>query len=138
MARVPMPRTSIGSMAVVLCTSVAAGPPAMELARSTIDGGGVMFSTGGDLELSGTIGQPDGGVLAGGDFRLTSGFWFELAPTDCNDDGSADLLDHASFIQCLAGPDGVAPKRCECNDVNNSGGVDLRDFATAQNTFAAI
>jgi len=30
-----------------------------EISRSTVDGGGAMRSTGGEFELSGTIGQPD-------------------------------------------------------------------------------
>ncbi len=41
----------------------------------TIDAGGGMRSTGGDFELSGTIGQPDAGTMSGGDFELTGGFW---------------------------------------------------------------
>jgi len=91
-----------------------------------------MRSTGGDFELSGTIGQPDAGVQAGGEFDLSGGFWFELAPTDCNDDGIIDLLDHASFTRCLAGPGGGVPNGCECLDVDASGAIDLRDFSAAQ------
>jgi hypothetical protein len=43
----------------------------------TIDGGGDMWITGGNFELSGTIGQPDAStvVMTGGDFELTGGFW---------------------------------------------------------------
>ena len=42
----------------------------------TVDGGGEMWTTGGDYELSGTIAQPDaGGAMTGGDFELTGGFW---------------------------------------------------------------
>jgi len=44
----------------------------------SIDGGGAMQSTGGDFELSGTIGQPDATaarVLHGGQWKLTGGFW---------------------------------------------------------------
>ncbi|MCG3131847.1 MAG: hypothetical protein FLDDKLPJ_02657 [Phycisphaerae bacterium] len=44
----------------------------------TIDGGGAMRTTGGDLELSGTIGQADAGPatpMTGGGFELTGGFW---------------------------------------------------------------
>jgi hypothetical protein len=40
----------------------------------TIDGGGGA-STGGVYSVSGTIGQPDAGVLIGGSFRLDGGFW---------------------------------------------------------------
>ena len=33
----------------------------------TTDGGGAMWSVGGDYGLGGTVGQPDTGVMAGGD-----------------------------------------------------------------------
>ena len=42
----------------------------------TVDGGGVTFATGGDYGLGSTIGQPEAGVLSGGDFTLYGGFWF--------------------------------------------------------------
>ncbi len=106
-----------------------------ELSRHTIDGGGVIQSTGGEFELSGTIGQPDAGVLTGGGFQLTGGFWFEVAPTDCNEDGTVDLFDHASFSGCLTGPDAEFPGGCECFDVDRTGVIDLRDFATAQSAY---
>jgi len=105
------------------------------LSRHSIDGGGVIQSTGGEFELSGTIGQPDAGVLTGGGFQLTGGFWFEVAPTDCNDDGTVDLFDHASFSGCLTGPGAEFPGGCECFDVDRTGVIDLRDFATAQSAY---
>lgn len=40
----------------------------------TIDGGGGT-SSGGGYTLSGTIGQPDAGMLAGGSYTLAGGFW---------------------------------------------------------------
>ena len=40
----------------------------------TIDGGGGS-STGGGYALNGTIGQPDAGVMSGGPYVLTGGFW---------------------------------------------------------------
>jgi len=40
----------------------------------TVDGGGGT-STGGSYALSGTIGQPNAGVLAGGGYTLAGGFW---------------------------------------------------------------
>src|SRR5712692_5955178 len=40
---------------------------------ATAGGGG--DSSGGDFELTATIGQPDVGVLLGGDFSITGGFW---------------------------------------------------------------
>ena len=38
--------------------------------------GGISTSTGGTFTLGGTIGQLDAGVLAGGDYRLSGGFWY--------------------------------------------------------------
>ena len=40
-----------------------------------IDGGGVTFATGGAYRLGGTVGQPDVGVAAGGQYTLRGGFW---------------------------------------------------------------
>ena len=120
----------------VLAWIVASAPGGeFELSRYTIDGSGVMFSTGGDFELSGTIGQPDAGFLAGGNLELTGGFWLEIEPTDCNEDGVVDRFDLYSFAECLAGPDEGVPTGCECFDTDRSGAVDLRDFAAAQVAF---
>ncbi|HKQ38159.1 MAG TPA: hypothetical protein VJ063_08790 [Verrucomicrobiae bacterium] len=44
----------------------------------TVDGGGGA-STGGNYALTGTIGQPDAGKLAGGSFVLDAGFWVPVA-----------------------------------------------------------
>lgn len=52
-----------------------------DLAWSTVDGGGYTFSSGGDYSLGGTIGQPDAGVLSGGDYTLIGGFWGSGAVT---------------------------------------------------------
>jgi hypothetical protein len=46
-----------------------------DLTWSSIDGGGLMFSTGGGYSLGGTIGQADAGVLTGGGYALNGGFW---------------------------------------------------------------
>ena len=46
-----------------------------ELAWWTVDGGGYTWSTGGAYALGGTVGQPDAGVLQGGDYTLAGGFW---------------------------------------------------------------
>lgn len=101
----------------------------------TIDGGGDMLSSGGDFELSGTVGQPDAGAMTGGEFQLTGGFWLELAQGDCNSTGNVDLLDYDDFEPCLTGPDTGVGVGCECFDVDRSGTVDLLDFAIAQTTF---
>lgn len=101
----------------------------------TIDGGGVMRSDGGEFELSGTIGQPDAASMSGGEFELTGGFWFELRPGDCNEDGSVSLADHGRFADCLAGPGGKLPgAECLCFDLHRDYAVDLLDFAVFQTT----
>ena len=41
----------------------------------TVDGGGYTFSASRDYSLGGTLGQPDAGVLTGGDYTLGGGFW---------------------------------------------------------------
>jgi hypothetical protein len=62
----------------------------------TVDGGGAMWATepNAEFELSGTIGQPDAGVMTGGEFELTGGFWFgaRAAPPICTGDLNCDGL----------------------------------------------
>ncbi len=111
--------------------------PAFEISRTTIDGGGVMQSTGGDFELSGTIGQPDAGVLEGGGFVLTGGFWFGLSPCDCNEDGGINLYDYSDFEACFSGPGGILPdSTCACFDLDSDRDVDLRDAGAFQRSFS--
>ena len=107
-----------------------------DLTWHTIDGGGVMRSTGGDFELSGTIGQPDAGTMSGGNFTLTGGFWFEVVPSDCNEDGVVNLFDYDAFQTCLTGPGGGPPPAgCDCYDFDGDGKITLLDFATVQAMF---
>lgn len=117
---------------------VVAAAQEYEISRSTIDGGGVMRSSGGDFELSSTIGQPDAGVMSSGDgtFELTGGFWFALAPGDCDEDGAVGLFDHQAFEACLTGPGQPTLAGCECYDVDRNGTVDLADFASNQTEFS--
>ena len=118
---------------------VAAAPitAQLEILRSTIDGGGAMRSTGGAFELSGTIGQPDAGRLSGGSFELSGGFWFENPPTDCNEDGVVNLLDHSVFTYCLTGPAAGVTTGCKCFDVDRTSRIDLRALASLQVEFFA-
>lgn len=107
-----------------------------EITRSTIDGGGVMRSTGGEFELSGTIGQPDAGTMSGGGFDLTGGFWFPLSLDDCNSDGWVDLIDYDDFDGCLSGPNGGLPlPECNCFDLDGDNDVDLSDVRQFQHAF---
>lgn len=120
----------------LLLVTVASGQN-FDLSWYTVDGGGVMFSTGVDFELSGTIGQPDAGVMAGGDFELTGGFWFGIALGDCNVDGGVNLFDFDTLQPCMSGPDG-APliPECTCFDLDADDDVDLQDVAEFQRSFS--
>ncbi|MFQ5806597.1 MAG: hypothetical protein ACE5I3_09120, partial [Phycisphaerae bacterium] len=69
----------------------------------TVDGGGEMFTTGGDFELSGTVGQPDANVvvMTGGEFELIGGFWpgvEEFCFGDFDGDGEVGLSDLAQLL----------------------------------------
>ena len=57
---------------LIIGTSAQAQPYSITL--WTVDGGGGT-SAGGSYALSGTIGQPDAGVLSGGTYSLIGGFW---------------------------------------------------------------
>ena len=95
----------------------------------TIDGGGEMWTSGGDFELSGTIGQPDAGTMIGGDFELTGGFWaVGIAPPACpgglDGDGDTDLADLGIL---LADFGCAAPGPC-VGDLDGDGDTDLADL----------
>jgi len=49
-----------------------------DLSWNSIDGGGITFATGGNYSLGGTFRQADAGVLSGGPYTLTGGFWAAL------------------------------------------------------------
>ena len=107
----------------------------VELNRHSIDGGGAMQSVGADLELSGTIGQPDAGTMSKGDLEITGGFWFRLNRGDCNADGGVNLFDYGDWVQCITGPEGRLPDGCVCFDLDNDRDVDLFDLAEFQMSF---
>ena len=126
----------MGMLIFMVCAGVTAADD-FEITRSTIDGGGVMRSTGGDFELSGTIGQPDAGIMEGDGFTLAGGFWFEEPPDDCNSDGWVNLLDYDDLSSCLSGPDGGLPfPECNCFDLDGDDDIDLSDIGRFQREFA--
>ena len=76
------------------------------------------------------------GFMAGDDFELRGGFWFELPPTDCNDDGLVSLVDYETFTACLAGPGGgLGADPCPCFDADRDGDITLHDYALSQAEF---
>ena len=46
-----------------------------DLSWSTVDGGGGTVLAGGAYRVTGTGGQPDAGLVAGGAYALGGGFW---------------------------------------------------------------
>ena len=131
----------IPKLGLLACVSAAllgrSAEAELEIVRSTVDGGGVMRSSGGSYEVSGTIGQPDGGTMAGGPFDLTGGFWFPIEAGDCDEDGLVSLRDAGGFVVCMAGPARPTKASCRCFDVDGSGAVDLADFAAVQSAYTS-
>jgi hypothetical protein len=125
----------IGIVFVMATASVAS---AVEITNNsfTIDGGGGNMSAG-SFELRGTIGQPDAGVLTGGEFALNGGFWAP-APDfegDCDGDGDVDLFDAQLLIGCTTGPGIAVGLECMCSDYDADGDVDVIDFGQLQVLF---
>jgi hypothetical protein len=99
-----------------------------DLTWHTIDGGGGT-STGGGYALSGTIGQPDAGVMSGGDFVLTGGFWtgsVEMPAPICPGDLNGDSVVNVSDLLILLGAWGSCPG-CAA-DLNGDGVVNVSDL----------
>jgi len=121
-----------------------AGAQTFDLSWYTIDGGGDLWTSGGDFELSGTIGQPDAGpVLTGGGFALTGGFWAAppappVVPGDVNCDGAIDFNDINPFVLALSDPGAYQAAYPDCDilsaDCNGDGVVDFNDI----NAFVAL
>ena len=133
-----MRKTVIQAGALSLVAALGAMAQEYSISRYTIDGGpgAPGLSTGGEYELSGTIGQADAGEMSGGTYSLTGGFWFEQPPGDCNADGLVNLFDHGDFVPCLDGPGaGLSDPACRCFDFDADEDIDLVDFAEFQILF---
>ena len=104
----------------------------------TFDGGGDVFTSGADFELSGTIGQPDAGLMSGGNFTLTGGFWAVLAAGpqyslgDLNCDGVLNAFDIDPFVLALTNPGAYQAAYPECDinlaDINGDGVINAFDI----------
>jgi hypothetical protein len=122
------------SAGVLALAATAARAADLAIDWYTIDGGGAMFTTGGTLELSGTVGQPDAGAaLTGGDLRLVGGFWAGAAAEepfcfgDFDGDNDIDLADLANLLGNYGQSSGMA---YEDGDLDGDGDVDLADLAS--------
>lgn len=125
----------------MLCSLAAGSLPALagpaggsfEITWYTIDAGGINAASGGDFELSGTVGQPDSGpVMTGGQFSLAGGFWpgVNNAPAcsaDLTNDGMLNFFDVSVFLTAFNMMDPIA-------DFTNDGlfnFFDVSEFLTA-------
>jgi hypothetical protein len=125
----------LGAVACIFAASQVSGQ--FQIDWFTVDGGGAMNTTAGALSLSGTAGQPEAGMsMTGGDFSLTGGFWFKVAPGDCNNDGAVGLQDYAALNACLTGPGGSSGGGCACFDFDSDADSDLADFREFQILFS--
>jgi hypothetical protein len=68
---------SLGA-AIVAAAAFSAHGQSYSIDWFTIDGGGGT-SSGGQYSITGTIGQPDAGHMAGGNYTLDGGFWGIIA-----------------------------------------------------------
>ncbi|MGE0479889.1 MAG: hypothetical protein AB7Q17_05390 [Phycisphaerae bacterium] len=71
----------------------------------TADGGGGALA-GADFTLSGTIGQPDAGLLVAGNVALLGGYWIAppLTLGDLNCDGLVNNFDINAFVTAISDP----------------------------------
>lgn len=135
----------IAALCSILALAIPASADVFSVNWWTVDGGGAMYSTGGNFELGGTIGQPDAGVLSGGDFSLVGGFWgvngSSESPcsgsirgdSDCSGAVNFDdidcfvsaLIDQGSWDSC--GHAGGCDYTC-VNDIDQNGSVDFDDI----------
>ena len=132
------------TLAFVLTCAAAASSGELTLGWWTIDAGGDVVADGSGDSLSGTIGQPDAGVLSGGTYTLVGGFWGDSGATpgyyigDLNCDGAVDLFDIDPFVIALTSASQTPPFADygaafpDCNpllaDINSDGTVDLFDI----------
>ncbi len=116
----------ITTTALCAMSSIALAGGDFDIPWYTIDGGGGT-SFGGAFELSGTIGQHDAGVMAGGTFVLSGGYWAGGAATKspCPEDldGSGSVGFNDLLILLAAWSDSGGP-----TDLDGSGIVGFNDL----------
>ena len=139
----PIPRKAqIATIVPALLSGLAhtASAQTYDISWYTIDCGGGSSSRG-VFALSGTIGQHDAGVMSGGPFTLTGGFW-SGAPkascyADCDQSTGAGVLDVFDFLCFQNSFVNAEPYACDCDTSTGSGVCDVFDFLCFQNGFVS-
>jgi hypothetical protein len=101
-----------------------------DLTWNVMGGGGDKgHDDGGVYSLRGTIGQPAVGVLTGGSYSLTGGFWAVPPgqPADVDGDGFVDVVDLLYFVDSFGWLEGDPAYSPAC-DFNDDGAVDVVDL----------
>lgn len=83
---------SLLTLLALTWTALAQTGDGYDLSWSTVDGGG-RESSGGNYTLMSAAGQPDAGVLSGGDYTLQGGFQRCAVAHDPDDNGLVDVAD---------------------------------------------
>jgi hypothetical protein len=110
-----------------------------DLTWSSVDGGGVMSSTGGVYAIAGTIGQPDAGAESAGAYGCGGGFWHADAVScyaNCDNSTTSpvlNVLDFSCFLNMFAAGDPYA----NCDSSTTPPVLNVLDFSCFLNRFAA-
>jgi hypothetical protein len=106
----------------------------------TVDGGGGTASSG-TFSLTGTIGQPDAAVSAGGPFQCAGGFWggavaAQVCYANCDNSTTAPALNVLDF-QCFLNRFAAADAYANCDGSTTAPVLNVLDFQCFLNRFAA-
>jgi hypothetical protein len=122
------PRFQLAALAALIGLASLAGAAA-QIDWWTVDGGGPLLCSGGNITMACAIGQPDAGELTGGGFTLSGGFWQRAAAClgDLDGDHDRDLDD----LLLVLGNFGVGA----AGDADGDGDTDLDDLLLVLGTF---
>ena len=131
-------KNTILTLTLAAVSATAASAQTFDLSWYTIDGGGATFSSGGSFSLGGTVGQADAGMMSGGAYTLSGGFWIgQEAPcaldADLDIDGDVDLADLATLLSHFGTLSGAT--HADGNIEGGDGDVDLGDLALILSQF---
>ena len=115
--------------------------PGFDLNWYTIDGGGATYLTGGAFSLGSTAGQPDAGLLAGGDYELGGGFWYGALPNapcyaNCDQSTLSPILNVLDFI-CFQNKFAAGDTYANCDQSTLPPVLNVNDFSCFMNAYAA-